>query len=153
MTQESTQPVTTTDAGKPRIPKRLIALMLVYVITSVGGLIAAQSLSELSAMLCILTLMLVLGIMGRQKAALYLLRVYCLLQLMLYSMLPIIMYDPDNLDSGPTTVDFGVFQTVVPEWMLYSVLIAVGMLQVWISFNAKVKVWFKSRINFNIISG
>ncbi|GGQ10411.1 hypothetical protein [Shewanella litoralis] len=153
MTQESTQPVTTTDAAKPSIPKRLIALMLVYVITSVGGLIAAQSMSELSAMLCLLTLMLVLGIVGRQKAALYLLRVYCLLQLMLYSMLPIVMYDPDNLDAGPTTVDFGVFQTVVPDWILYSVLIAVGMLQVWISFNTKVKAWFKSRINFNIISG
>jgi hypothetical protein len=130
-----------------------MGLMLVYTLLSISGLIATQSLSELSSMLCILTLLMVVAIMGKQKAALYLLRVYCLLQLMIYSMLPIIMYDPDNLDTSPTTMDFGVFQTVVPDWLLYGVLIAVGMLQVWISFNAKVKMWFKSRINFNIISG
>ncbi|MCL1113298.1 hypothetical protein L2703_06745 [Shewanella basaltis] len=144
---------TTNDTASTRLPKRLMGLMLVYTLLSISGLIATQSLSELSSMLCILTLLMVVAIMGKQKAALYLLRVYCLLQLMIYSMLPIIMYEPDNLDTSPTTMDFGVFQTVVPDWLLYGVLIAVGMLQVWISFNAKVKMWFKSRINFNIISG
>ena len=146
-------PSTTNDIASTRLPKRLMGLMLVYTLLSISGLISTQSLSELSSMLCILTLLMVVAIMGKQKAALYLLRVYCLLQLMIYSMLPIIMYDPDNLDTSPTTMDFGVFQTVVPDWLLYGVLIAVGMLQVWISFNAKVKMWFKSRINFNIISG
>lgn len=152
MTQEKPQPDNAPDAIKPQLPKRLIALMLVYVIASVMGLMLAQSISELSAMLCILTLMLVLGIVGRQKAALYLLRTYSLLQLVLYSLMPIIMYDPENLDSGPTTMDFGLFQSVVPEWLIYSVFIALGMLQVWISFNGKVKAWFKPRVNFNIIA-
>ncbi|UAL42766.1 hypothetical protein K8B83_18395 [Shewanella inventionis] len=152
MTQDTHQPNTTPDEVKPHLPKRLIALMLAYVIAAVAGLMLAQSLAELSAMFSILTLMLVLGIIGRQKAALYLLRTYSLLQLVLYSMMPIIMYDPDNLDAGPTTMDFGLFQSVVPEWLIYSVFIALGMLQVWISFNAKVKTWFKPRVNFNIIA-
>jgi hypothetical protein len=137
---------------KPRLPKRLIGLMVIYTLSSVSGLMAASSLSELSAMLCILTLMMVLAIIGRQKAGLYLLRVYCLLQLPLYSLLPIIMYDPDNLVAGPTTFDFGLFQAVVPDWLIYSVLITLGIIQVWISFNAKVKAWFKPRMNLNIMS-
>ncbi|PKH28081.1 hypothetical protein [Shewanella sp. ALD9] len=137
---------------KPRLPKRLITLMVIYTLSSVSGLMAASSLSELSAMLCILTLMMVLAIIGRQKAGLYLLRVYCLLQLLLYSLLPIIMYDPDNLVAGPTTFDFGLFQAVVPDWLIYSVLITLGIIQVWISFNAKVKAWFKPRMNLNIMS-
>ncbi|MEH6736474.1 MAG: hypothetical protein V7690_17780 [Shewanella sp.] len=137
---------------KPRLPKRLIALMVIYTLSSVSGLMAASSLSELSAMLCILTLMMVLAIIGRQKAGLHLLRVYCLLQLLLYSLLPIIMYDPDNLVAGPTTFDFGLFQAVVPDWLIYSVLITLGIIQVWISFNAKVKAWFKPRMNLNIMS-
>lgn len=137
---------------KPRLPKRLIGLMVIYILSSISGLMAASSLSELSAMLCILTLMMVLAIIGRQKAGLYLLRVYCLLQLLLYSLLPIIMYDPDNLVAGPTTFDFGLFQAVVPDWLIYSVLITLGIVQVWISFNTKVKAWFKPRMNLNIMS-
>jgi len=138
--------------AKPHLPKRLIGLMIVYTLSAISGLYAANSLSELSAMLCILTLMMVLAIIGRQKAGLYLLRVYCVLQLLLYSVLPIIMYDPDNLVAGPTTFDFGLFQTVVADWVIYSVLIALGIIQVWISFNVKVKAWFKPRMNFNIMS-
>ncbi|MGX9463268.1 hypothetical protein ACWXWU_18835 [Shewanella sp. A14] len=137
---------------KPRLPKRLIALMVIYTLSAISGLMAADSLSDLSAMLCILTLLMVLAIIGRQKAGLYILRVYCMLQLMLYSLLPIIMYDPDNLVAGPTTFDFGLFQTVVADWVIYSVLITLGIIQVWISFNASVKAWFKPRMNLNIIS-
>ncbi|QDE30371.1 hypothetical protein [Shewanella polaris] len=149
---ESNQATVAKIAIKPYLPKRLIALLVVYTLSAISGLIAANSLADLSAMLCILTLMMVLAILGRQKAGLYLLRVYCVLQLLLYSLLPIIMYDPDNLVAGPTTFDFGFFQTVVADWVIYSVLIALGIIQVWISFNAKVKAWFKPRMNLNIMS-
>jgi hypothetical protein len=40
----------------------------------------------------------------------------------------------------------------VPDWLIYSVLITLGIIQVWISFNAKVKAWFKPRMNLNIMS-
>ncbi|WP_350432755.1 hypothetical protein ABIS04_04625 [Shewanella sp. H8] len=149
---ESNQATVAKIAIKPYLPKRLIALLVVYTLSAISGLIAANSLADLSAMLCILTLMMVLAILGRQKAGLYLLRVYCVLQLLLYSLLPIIMYDPDNLVAGPTTFDFGLFQAVVADWVIYSVLIALGIIQVWISFNVKVKAWFKPRMNLNIMS-
>ena len=149
---EATQVNEANTAIKPRLPKRLIALMVIYILLAISGLMAAKSVSDLDAMLCILTLMMALAIFGRQKAGLYLLRVYCLLQLLSYSLLPIIMYDPDNLVAGPTTFDFGLFQAVVPDWLIYSVLIAIGIIQVWISFNAKVKAWFKPRMNLNIMS-
>ncbi|MCL1043996.1 hypothetical protein Q4601_01400 [Shewanella sp. 1_MG-2023] len=132
---------------KAVFPKRLIALMAVYVMTSVSGLMAQQGV-----LLCVLTLLMVLGVAGRQKAALYMLRAYGILQLALYSVLPIIMYDPDNLVAGPTTVDFGFMQMVLPDWIIFSVLILLAILQVWISFNKAVFKWFKPRMNFNIIS-
>ncbi|MEZ9367776.1 hypothetical protein AB4140_02960 [Shewanella sp. 10N.286.51.B2] len=132
---------------KAVFPKRLMALLAVYVISSVSGLMAQQGV-----LLCILTLMMVLGITGRQKAALYMLRGYAILQLALYSMLPVIMYDPDNLVAGPTTFDFGFMQMVLPDWIIFTALIILALIQVWISFNAKVLKWFKPRMNFNIIS-
>ncbi|WP_420709389.1 hypothetical protein [Shewanella sp. 10N.7] len=132
---------------KAVFPKRLIALMAVYVMTSVSGLMAQQGV-----LLCVLTLLMVLGVAGRQKAALYMLRAYGILQLALYSVLPIIMYDPDNLVAGPTTVDFGFMQMVLPDWIIFSVLILLAILQVWVSFNKAVFKWFKPRMNFNIIS-
>ncbi len=132
---------------KAVFPKRLMALLAVYVISSVSGLMAQQGV-----LLCILTLMMVLGITGRQKAALYMLRGYGILQLALYSMLPVIMYDPDNLVAGPTTVNLGFVQMVLSDWVIFTVLIILALIQVWISFNAKVLKWFKPRMNFNIIS-
>ena len=138
---------TANNAEKVVFPKRLIALMAIYVITSVSGLMAQQGV-----LLCVLTLMLVLGVAGRQEAALYMLRAYAILQLALYSVLPVIMYDPDNIVAGPTTVDFGFMQMVLPDWVIFSVLIALALVQVWISFNKAVFKWFKPRMNFNIIS-
>ena len=140
------------DVIKPKLPKRLTALMLVYTLASISGLMAAGSVSELSAMLCLLTLLMVVAVFGRQKAALYMLRGYSTLQLAFYSFLPVLMYDPDNLVAGPTTMDFGLFQEVVSDWVIFSALIIIGIIQVWISFNAKVKAWFKPRQNMNIMS-
>ncbi|WP_228768495.1 hypothetical protein [Shewanella sp. TC10] len=138
---------TASDTEKAVFPKRLIALMVVYVITSVSGLMAQQGV-----LLCALTLMMVLGVAGRQKAALYMLRGYGILQLALYSMLPVIMYDPDNIVAGPTTVDFGFMQMVLSDWVIFTVLIILALIQVWISFNKAVFEWFKPRMNFNIMS-
>ncbi len=143
----STDVINQSATEKAVFPKRLIALMAVYVMTSVSGLMAQQGV-----LLCVLTLLMVLGVAGRQKAALYMLRAYGILQLALYSVLPIIMYDPDNLVAGPTTVDFGFMQMVLPDWIIFSVLILLAILQVWISFNKAVFKWFKPRMNFNIIS-
>ncbi|QYJ78014.1 hypothetical protein [Shewanella acanthi] len=134
-------------ASRPRLPKRLIVLLLVYVAASVSGIMAKQGV-----LFCVLTLFMVLGILGRQKAGLIMLRGYTLLQLALISMLPVIMYDPDNLVAGPTTVHFGEWQGKLPDYVIFSVLIILSLLQVWIAFDKKVKLWFKPQLNLNIMN-
>ncbi|WP_293634281.1 hypothetical protein [Shewanella sp. CG12_big_fil_rev_8_21_14_0_65_47_15] len=146
--QESSLPTpTVTPATNPRLPKRLIVLLLLYVVASVSGLIAKQGV-----LFCLLTLFMVLGILGRQKAGLIMLRGYTLVQLALVSMLPIILYDPDNLVVGPTTVHLGEWQGKLPDYVIFIVLIILSLLQVWVAFDKKVKAWFKPKLNLNIMN-
>lgn len=146
--QESSLPTpAVTPATHPRLPKRLIVLLLLYVAASVSGLIAKQGV-----LFCLLTLFMVLGILGRQKAGLIMLRGYTLVQLALVSMLPVILYDPDNLVVGPTTVHLGEWQGKFPDYVIFIVLIILSLLQVWVAFDKKVKVWFKPKLNLNIMS-
>lgn len=130
-----------------RLPKRLIALLIVYTAASISGLVAKQGV-----LFCLLTLFMVIAIIGRQKAALIMLRGYTLVQLGLISMLPVIMYDPDNLIVGPTTVYLGEWQSRLPDYVIFIALIILSLLQVWVAFDKKVKAWFKPKLNLNIMS-
>ncbi|MGI2066394.1 hypothetical protein [Shewanella sp. MF08487] len=130
-----------------RLPKRLIALLIVYTAASISGLVAKQGV-----LFCLLTLFMVIAIIGRQKAALIMLRGYTLVQLGLISMLPVIMYDPDNLIVGPTTVYLGEWQSKLPDYVIFIALIILSLLQVWVAFDKKVKAWFKPKLNLNIMS-
>lgn len=146
--QESTLPTpTVTPVPRPRLPKRLIALLLLYVIAAISGLMAKQGV-----LFCLLTLVMVLGILGRQKAGLIMLRGYTLVQLAMISMLPIILYDPDNLVAGPTTVHLGEWQGKLPDYVIFIFLIIIALLQVWVAFDQKVNAWCKPKLNFNIMS-
>ncbi|MCE9685354.1 hypothetical protein LZP73_03875 [Shewanella sp. AS16] len=139
--------VASESSPKAKLPKRLVALMLLYVAASVSGLLAKQGV-----LLCVLTLFMVVAVLGRQKTALYLLRGYTLVQLLLLSLLPLVLYDPDNLVAGPTTVHLGEWQAKLPDYVIFIALLLLALLQVWIAFNAEVKAWFKPRINLNIMS-
>ncbi|MGL5360990.1 MAG: hypothetical protein ACRDBI_14970 [Shewanella sp.] len=131
----------------PRLPKRLIALLLLYVVAAISGLMAKQGV-----LFCLLTLVMVLGIVGRQKAGLIMLRGYTLVQLTLISMLPIVLYDPDNLVVGPTTVHLGEWQSKLPDYVIFIFLIIIALLQVWVAFDKNVKAWCKPKLNFNIMN-
>lgn len=132
--------------AQARLPKRLIALLLLYVTASMSGIIAQQGV-----LFCLLTLLMVIGIIGRQKAGLIMLRGYTLVQLALVSMLPVILYDPDNLIAGPTTVHLGQWQGKLPDYVIFTLLIVLSLLQVWIAFDKTVKAWFKPKLNLNIM--
>lgn len=129
------------------LPKRLMALMGFFTMMSISGLLAKQGV-----LFCLFTLLMVVAVLGRQRTALYLLRVYTLAQLAIVCLLPVLLYDPGNLIVGPTSVNLGMFTVSLPDWVIFSVLIALAILQVWVSFNAKVKAWFKPKINLNIMS-
>lgn len=146
--QESAIPTPKADAAvSSRLPKRLVALLLVYVVASLSGLVAKQGV-----LFCLLTLLMVIAIIGRQKAALIMLRGYTVVQLGLISMLPVIMYDPGNLVVGPTTVHLGEWQGKLPDYVIFIALIILSLLQVWVAFDKKVKAWFKPKLNLNIMS-
>ena len=145
--QESTTIPQASTMMSQRLPKRLIALLLVYTAASISGLVAKQGV-----LFCLLTLFMVIAIIGRQKAALIMLRGYTLVQLGLISMLPVIMYDPDNLIVGPTTVYLGEWQSRLPDYVIFIALIVLSLLQVWVAFDKKVKAWFKPKLNLNIMS-
>ena len=145
--QESTTIPQASTMMSQRLPKRLIALLLVYTAASISGLVAKQGV-----LFCLLTLFMVIAIIGRQKAALIMLRGYTLVQPGLISMLPVIMYDPDNLIVGPTTVYLGEWQSRLPDYVIFIALIVLSLLQVWVAFDKKVKAWFKPKLNLNIMS-
>ena len=130
-----------------RLPKRLIALLIVYTTASISGLVAKQGV-----LFCLLTLFMVIAIIGRQKAALIMLRGYTLVQLTVISVVAINVYDPGNLVAGPTTVHLGNWHAQLPDYVIFIALISLSLLLVLVAFDRKVKAWFKPKLNLNIMS-
>ncbi|MFT5788492.1 MAG: hypothetical protein ACI8SJ_000595 [Shewanella sp.] len=129
--------------SKVGMPKRLVALLVFLVLISIIGLVMKQGV-----LFCILTLFMVLAIIGKQKAGLIMLRVYTSLQLAIVSMLPLVLYDPENLASS---FAIGSFKAHVPDWMIFSILILLAIVQVWIAFTRKVGQYFNREVNLNIM--
>ncbi len=133
---------------KPKLPKRLAALCALLAIASISGIVAKQGV-----LFCILTLLMVVAVLGRQRTAMYMLQGYTLIQLLLVSMLPVILYDPGNLVVGnPSTFQIGELQGKLPDYIIFALLILLSMLQVWIAFTPKVKAYFNTKVNMNIMS-
>lgn len=144
---QSTPNSSSAPADKVPMPKRLIALLIFLVVISISGLMAKQGV-----LFCILTLFMVLAIIGKQKAGLIMLRVYTGLQLVVVSILPLALYDPDNMvASGPSSFAIGSFKTQLPDWLVFAMLILLAMVQVWIAFNRKVGQYFNREFNLNIM--
>ena len=96
---------------------------------------------------------MVIAILGRQRTAMYFLQVYTVLQLALVSMLPVYLYDPGNLLVGnPSTFKLGELQAKVPDYVIFGIIIVLAMVQVWIAFTPKVRAYFNTKINMNIMS-
>ncbi|ABZ75606.1 hypothetical protein Shal_1037 [Shewanella halifaxensis HAW-EB4] len=134
-------------AAKISMPKRLISLLIFFVVISVGGLITQQGV-----LLCILTLFMVLAIIGKQKAGLIMLRVYTSLQLLIVSALPLIVHNPENFDpSAPQSFAIGSFNSSLPDWLIFAILILLAIVQVWIAFTRKVGHYFNREMNLNIM--
>ncbi|WP_394200014.1 hypothetical protein [Shewanella waksmanii] len=130
------------------IPKRLVVLLLFLTLVSISGLIANQGV-----LFCVLTLFIVVAVAGKQKTGLLMLRIYTALQLALVSMLPVMLYDPDNLVvAKDSSFDLGAWQGKLPDWLVFSVLIVLAIIQVWIAFTPKVKAYCTTKVNMNIMS-
>ncbi|QFU25208.1 hypothetical protein FM038_005510 [Shewanella eurypsychrophilus] len=133
---------------KQPLPKRLAALCAFFAIASFSGIYAQQG-----ELFCILTLIMVVAILGRQRTAMFFLQGYTVLQLALVSMLPVLLHDPDNLLVGkPSTFQLGELQAKVPDFVIFGIIILLAIVQVWIAFTPKVKAYFNTKINMNIMS-
>ncbi|WP_245335332.1 hypothetical protein [Shewanella sp. WXL01] len=134
-----------------RFPKRLLILMVVYILTSVSGLLASDTSNKQSLLFCVLTLMLVAAVFGRQKAALYMLRGYAVVQMAFYSMLPLLM-SGDATPREPTRFEVGPYFIELGDWFIYGLLFALGLWQLWVSFSKSVANCFVRKVNMNILS-
>lgn len=129
------------------LPKRLAALCAFFTIASISGLIANQG-----ELFCILTIIMVIAILGRQRTAMYFLQGYTALQLALVSMLPVYLYDPDNLLVGnPSTFKIGDLQTKVPDFVIFGIIIVLAIIQVWVAFTPKVKAYFNTKDRKSVV--
>ncbi|WP_373681759.1 MULTISPECIES: hypothetical protein [Shewanella] len=144
--QAVTEQTASAQPAKAKLPKRLMALLALLTLASISGLMAKQGV-----LFCMLTLLMVIAVLGRQKAGLYMLRGYTLIQLGLVSLLPVILYDPDNLVAGPSTFHLGEWQGKLPDWLVFTVLILLALLQVWIAFTPKVKAYCHIKNSMNIM--
>lgn len=127
-------------------PKRLIALLVLYVAASISGLMANQGV-----LFCAFTLLMVLALIGKQKAGLMMLRGYTIVQLVLVCCLPIILQMPENVQTGPSRFNLAGLQLDLPDYVVFATLIAICAIQVWVAFDKKVKAYFKPKMSFSII--
>lgn len=129
-----------------RLPKRLAALMAIYAITSGVGLWLDNK-----NLFCVLTLMMVLAVIGRQKAGLFMLRGYTVIQLALVCLLPVLLQMSDKLADMLTKLKLGGFEFNPESYLQLFILLMISGLQVWIAFTPKVRAYFNRKMNMNIM--
>ena len=128
------------------LPKRLLALMLVYAILALSGLFYGRGV-----ILSLLTLMMLLAITVRHKAGLWLLRGYAIVGLAGSTLLPYLLEINPQLQQQLQQSQLWHYLDSVPGWLSVGLLIALTMLQLWLVFSAKVSRFFCRDINFNIM--
>jgi len=134
------------DLSLKQMPKRLLALSLLYAVAAISGLLAKQGVT-----FCILTLLMVLAILARQRAGLWFLRGYTLVQLAIVSLMPFILDQGTNVATGPNSLNIGGMELKLSDYAIFAILIALSMVQVWLAFTARVASWFKQSQSFNLM--
>lgn len=124
------------------LPKRLIALLLMLTIAAAAGLFVQQGI-----LFCALILLMVIAILGRQRAGLYLLRGYTIAQLGIVSLLPMNLFTSDDV----TTLSEVIHLSSLPSYLLLAGLILLAIVQVWLAFNGKVSTYCHIKNNMNIM--
>ncbi|WP_133406135.1 hypothetical protein [Parashewanella tropica] len=126
------------------MPKSIIALLLCYF-----AITAACLIKQVAVIFSIVLIVLAIAIIGKQKAALLMLRVFTGLQVLAISFLPYAASQANesifkllelNL-SISTTAEY----TILGTWTLFCIF------QVWVSINQNVAKWFKNKNTFNVV--
>lgn len=99
----------------------------------------------------VLTLMMVLAVLGRQKTGLFMLRGYTVIQLALVCLLPVLIQMSDKLANMLSQLQLGGIEFNPGSYLQLFVLLLLSGLQVWIAFAPKVKAYFNRKMNMNIM--
>ncbi|MDF0533771.1 hypothetical protein KDN34_12100 [Shewanella yunxiaonensis] len=135
-----------TATTKSPFPKRLLLLMLVYALLSLTCFIGG-----FAVMFAMLTIMMLMAIMARHKAGLWLLRGYAIFGLVSSSLLPYVLDLNPQLLQQLQQSRIWPYLANIPGWSIIAVLILLTMLQLWVVFTPKVGAVFERNINFNIM--
>ncbi len=125
-----------------RLPKRLVALLLLLAIGAILGLVAQHGV-----LFCALILLMVIAVLGRQRMGLYLFRGYSIAQLGLTSLLPINLFSANDLAALASVINLDKW----PVHLLLTGLILFSTVQVWVAFNGKVSAYCHIKNSMNIM--
>ncbi|MBM7071028.1 hypothetical protein JQC92_03095 [Shewanella sp. 202IG2-18] len=131
---------------KLKMPKRLLFLISIYLITAISLFVL-----KIGVIAGVLLIILTVAMIGKQKAALNMLRAFAILQGITLSLFPFILsQDSESISQLlklPPSIAFNSSYDV----LAISIASVFCALQLWFSFSKKVINWFTVNTNMNIM--
>ncbi|RYV02682.1 hypothetical protein SOPP22_09170 [Shewanella sp. OPT22] len=131
---------------KLKMPKRLLFLISIYLITAISLFVL-----KIGVIAGVLLIILAIAMIGKQKAALNMLRAFAILQGITLSLFPFILsQDSESISQLlklPPSIAFNSSYDV----LAISIASVFCALQLWFSFSKKVINWFTVNTNMNIM--
>lgn len=128
------------------MPKRLLFLISIYLITAISLFVL-----KIGVIAGVLLIILAIAMIGKQKAALNMLRAFAILQGITLSLFPFILsQDSESISQLlklPPSIAFNSSYDV----LAISIASVFCALQLWFSFSKKVINWFTVNTNMNIM--
>ncbi len=128
------------------MPKRLLLLVTAYLLLAI-----ALFILKVGVIAGALLVILAIAMIGKQKAALNMLRAFAILQGVTLSLLPFVISRQNESVSQLLQLPSGI--AFSPDYDLLAIFIASALcaLQIWLSFTRKVTQWFSIDTNMNIM--
>ena len=128
------------------MPKRILILVSAYLLLAISLFIL-----KIGVIAGVLLVILAVAMIGKQKAALNMLRAFAILQGVTLSLLPFVISQQNEsislLLQLPSSIAFS------PDYDLVVIFIASALcaIQIWLSFTKKLTQWFSVETNMNIM--
>ena len=128
------------------MPKRLLILVCAYLLLALSLFIF-----KVGVIAGVLLVILAVAMIGKQKAALNMLRAFAILQGVTLSLLPFVISQQNESISQLLKLPSSI--ALSPDYDLVVIFIASALcaLQIWLSFTKKLTQWFSVETNMNIM--
>lgn len=128
------------------MPKRLIVLIFVYIMLAI-----ALFITQTGVIAGVLLIVLSIAMIGKQKAALNMLRAFSILQGLTLSVLPFVLSQQLESISQLLQLPSDLMFSKNWDFAFISIASALCAIQIWLGFNKKVISWFSIDNNMNIM--